>query len=34
MAAYVLLTVLLFQKGSAESKSLVRAAAVNLTWTA
>jgi hypothetical protein len=34
MAAYVLLTVLLLQKGSAESKSLVRAAAVNLTWTA
>jgi hypothetical protein len=34
MAAYVLLTVLLFQKGSAERESLMRAAAVNLAWTA
>jgi hypothetical protein len=32
MAAYVLLTVFLFQKGSAEFKSLMWAAAVNLTW--
>lgn len=31
MGAYVLLIVFLFQKGSAEFKSLMRAAAVNLT---